>query len=621
MAPAVRVRFEGNANTVNIQYNSIHNNAGPGVAADSSGVTGDSSGFVVNNNDIYSNNGIGLLTIANAYDGPVIAVNDWWGNATGPGGDGPGTGQAVWANGVSGHGVSPRGSAGGTITFSPWATALIDITKIPAPAAPIGLNATIVSSSQIGLTWTPQMSTALNQVIQRSTDGVNYTTIATVSPLINSYADAGLTSLAYYYRVIAANQTGNSPASNVASTLPASPTGVTAMATSQTRVIVAWTDSSSAIENGFIIQRSTDGVNFALIGTVATGVTTFADTTAQAGNTYLYRVIATGVTGNSAASATATATTPAANALSTALSSLNWTSATTGYGTIQKNASISGNTITLRGTTYSSGIGTHAASTIVYNLGGAYTNFISDVGIDDEEIGKGTGAVDFQVIGDGKVLFDSGVLTNSSPVVSINVSVVGVNTLTLVANNGVANSIDYDHADWAGATSVQSKGACCSDKCDRDRTFVDSDQADLVRRRIRSDRIQHRSFNRRNDLESACVRGGERFVLQRHWPDLGRHVFVSRPRDQQRRRFAELGGRQRHNFVIYRDQHQSQFADLDQRDRRLWHGAEGHEHQRQYAEASWHKLRQRYRHARFFDDHLQPRWGIYQLPFGCGHRR
>ena len=49
------------------------------------------------------------------------------------------------------------------------------------------------------------------------------------------------------------------------------------------------------------------------------------------------------------------------------------------------------------------------------------------------------------------MLFDSGVLTNSSPVFSINVSVAGVQTLTLVATNGVAGSIDYDHADWAGA--------------------------------------------------------------------------------------------------------------------------------------------------------------------------
>ena len=56
---------------------------------------------------------------------------------------------------------------------------------------------------------------------------------------------------------------------------------------------------------------------------------------------------------------------------------------------------------------------------IVYNLAGAYNTFVSDVGIDDEEDGKGIGSVDFQVIGDGKVLFDSGILTNSSPTVHV----------------------------------------------------------------------------------------------------------------------------------------------------------------------------------------------------------
>ncbi len=118
---------------------------------------------------------------------------------------------------------------------------------------------------------------------------------------------------------------------------------------------------------------------------------------------------------------------------------------------MQKNLSVGGNPITLAGTAYPTGLGTHAASTITYNLAGAYTTFAAAVGIDAEEDAKGTGSVDFQVIGDGKVLFDSGVLTNDA-VRQVNVSVAGVQTLQLVATNGVAGVIDYDHADWAGAT-------------------------------------------------------------------------------------------------------------------------------------------------------------------------
>ena len=356
------VRFEGNANVVDIQYNTIDGNSGPGVAADSSGVAGDSSDFVVDNNNIYNNDGIGVLTIASVYDGPLVAVGDWWGNASGPGGDGPGTGQAVWANGNSGHGVSPKGAAGGTVTFSPWATALINITAIPVPAAPSAFSIAALSSSQIQLNWTASMSTATSQLIQRSTDGINFTTIATVPSLLNSYTDTNL-----------------------------------------------------------------------------------------AGSTkYFYRVIASNATGNSAATAIASASTLSAAGGSIALTALPWVSATAGYGTPQQNLSISGNTLTLNGKTYATGIGTHAASSIVYNLAGQYTTFTSDVGIDGEEDNKGQGSVDFKVIGDGKTLYDSGVLTNDQ-VGHISVSVTGVQTLQLIATNGIANSIDYDHSDWAGA--------------------------------------------------------------------------------------------------------------------------------------------------------------------------
>ena len=135
------------------------------------------------------------------------------------------------------------------------------------------------------------------------------------------------------------------------------------------------------------------------------------------------------------------------------MSNLTAISSTVGYGTIQMNKSILGNPLTLDAVVYASGIGTHAASTISYNIAGKYTNFLSTVGIDQEEDGKGNGYVDFQVFGDGVLLFDSGVLTNDQ-IANIDVSVVGVQTLTLVANNGVANDIDYDHADWANAELV-----------------------------------------------------------------------------------------------------------------------------------------------------------------------
>ena len=96
---------------------------------------------------------------------------------------------------------------------------------------------------------------------------------------------------------------------------------------------------------------------------------------------------------------------------------------------------------------------THAISQIVYNLGGAYTAFTSDIGVDDEA--NGQGSITFQVLGDNNaVLYSSPVLTKSSAVVHVSVSVAGVQQLTLLvgdAGDGNAN----DHADWAGPVLIQ----------------------------------------------------------------------------------------------------------------------------------------------------------------------
>ncbi len=230
--------------------------------------------------------------------------------------------------------------------------------------------------------------------------------------------------------------------------VPALPTGLTAAAGSSASVYLNWTNAATNA-TGFAIDRSTDGTTWTTVATVASTVTAYTDTGLSAGTAYTYRVRATNGVGTSAASATATATTLAASTTTTYLSTLTPTTATTGWGSLQDNASIKGNPITLRGTVYASGLGTHASSTISYALGGTATTLLSDVGVDDET--NGQGAVDFQVYGDGTLLYDSGVLTGASPVAHVSVNVAGVQTLTLVATNGVAGTIDYDHADWAGA--------------------------------------------------------------------------------------------------------------------------------------------------------------------------
>jgi hypothetical protein len=87
-----------------------------------------------------------------------------------------------------------------------------------APAAPSGLSASAVSSSQINLSWADNSGNETGFKVERSTDGVNFTQVATVGVNTTSYAATGLSaSTAYTFRVRATNSVGDSAYSNSAS--------------------------------------------------------------------------------------------------------------------------------------------------------------------------------------------------------------------------------------------------------------------------------------------------------------------------------------------------------------------------------------------------------------------
>jgi hypothetical protein len=124
-----------------------------------------------------------------------------------------------------------------------------------------------------------------------------------------------------------------------------------------------------------------------------------------------------------------------------------------GWGTLQRNASVQGNPLTIDGQRFEHGLGTHAKSRIIIDLDGMCTRFGAFVGVDDEVDRYPEASVEFVVVGDRKVLWQSGVLKAASPAVQVDVDVSGVRTLELIVTD--AGDGNYaDHADWADAKLV-----------------------------------------------------------------------------------------------------------------------------------------------------------------------
>src|SRR5207248_4513721 len=72
----------------------------------------------------------------------------------------------------------------------------------------------------------------------------------------------------------------------------AAPTSLSATPISSSQINLTWVDNSSD-EDGFEVERSTDGTTFIGIGAVAANTTTFSSEGLSASTRYLYRVRAT----------------------------------------------------------------------------------------------------------------------------------------------------------------------------------------------------------------------------------------------------------------------------------------------------------------------------------------
>ena len=138
------------------------------------------------------------------------------------------------------------------------------------------------------------------------------------------------------------------------------------------------------------------------------------------------------------------------------VSSLDLTKATTGWGHAQADLSVEKKPLAIAGQKFEHGVGTHAISALHIDLTGKAESFAAKVGVDDE-VPAGQGSITFKVVGDGKVLFDSGVMKGGEPAKPFQVDLSGVQTLLLLVGNA-GDNVNYDHGDWAEAVIVMKEG-------------------------------------------------------------------------------------------------------------------------------------------------------------------
>lgn len=170
----------------------------------------------------------------------------------------------------------------------------------PKPRPPQQPGATNVSATALGatsvrLSWTDNATDETGFRIDRSNDGgATWSQAATVGAGVTSYTNYSLQpATAYAYRVRSYDDFGSSIWSNVAtvSTLapPAAPGALTVAMAGVTSARLDWTDNSTS-EQGFKVEKSTDGVNFAVSTYAGANAVTATVSALNPATTYWFRV-------------------------------------------------------------------------------------------------------------------------------------------------------------------------------------------------------------------------------------------------------------------------------------------------------------------------------------------
>jgi titin len=199
--------------------------------------------------------------------------------------------------------------------------ALPSVANASAPNAPSDLVATVVSATQVDLTWTDNSDNENGFGVLRcqgSADCFDFGEIKTLGRDVTSYQDTGLVpGITYRYLIRAFNTDGNRYSNDAVVTTPqippAAPSDLVAAAGKHgflNWVDLTWRDGSNN-EAAFVIERCAGSgcADFTPVATVGANATTYRDAAVGRRTLYRYRVSATNSAGDSGYSNVAAATT------------------------------------------------------------------------------------------------------------------------------------------------------------------------------------------------------------------------------------------------------------------------------------------------------------------------
>jgi len=179
------------------------------------------------------------------------------------------------------------------------------------PAAPDGLTALAVSTSQITLRWNDKAFNETSYEIERSSNGTDFDKVGTVQANETVFENFGLSPLTEYtYRVRAQNADGASEFSNLATAItlenkvpPSAPSNLFVKPLSQSEVELFWTDNSDN-EEEFNVERAeleTQGGSekFVIVEELPSNTNYFVDDDLKPNTTYKYRIQAKNSDGES----------------------------------------------------------------------------------------------------------------------------------------------------------------------------------------------------------------------------------------------------------------------------------------------------------------------------------